>query len=776
MQEVKRKRVTIVGLRARLPLIGRVIALTALFGGLLFVGVSYYRNRNYKPFVMIPQAPELSKQVKMVVNGYEMRKTEGDRVRLWLKAARDVTYSDDHHELEDVQLKVYPATGDKPDEVSAERAMYDAEKGLVSFKGDVNIDTRNNLTAKTDVVVYNQKTEIAETSAPLTFARENVSGHSTGATLDAKNKRLELRSNVEITVVPNAKPTASAKANARSRPVTIHAAHALFDQATLKLNFTGNVTAEQEPDVMSGDTLSATLNEQKHLQKIETRGNSYLRSMTVGRAAEVRSVDMDFFLDADQRLQRASAARDVHARSLDADAETQLNGANNLEVIFAAQNEQNLLKEMRTAGGRSVLTLAAPKSRADDPRAASKRLTADTVNLYWRATGRDLERAEAVGNAELFVDPVQKNAAADRKTIIAPRFDGEFYDAGNLARSFTGSGGAKVTIEPVQPSENRATRTLTAQKVAALFTRETQDVERVDAEGDASFNEADRNGRAAAMSYTAVDQLFRLRGGEPVVWDARARLKATEIDSDAAHKISYGRGKTTTTYYSQEQTNGAMPFAKTKSPVFVVGDRAELQHTTGVAIFTGNARTWQDDNFVRAERLTMYRDTKRLDAETRVQSALYQSKSKNTNGASESVPVFATADRMSYQDTDRMLHYEGRVDVKQGTDRVVSEVADVFLMKDRNELERSVAQRGVVLTQPGRRGTGEWAQYTAADETFVLKGNPAHVEDAEQGNSEAGRLTVYLRENRVVSDDERGGQTSAGRVHSTHRIRQQKQP
>jgi lipopolysaccharide export system protein LptA len=720
---------------------------------------------------MIPQAPELSKQVTAIVEGYERRETENGRLRLWLKAARDVTYSDGHHELEDVQLKVYPATGDKPDQISAERSIYDAEKSLVSFSGTVNVETRNDLTAKTEIIVYNQKNETAETDAPVTFVRENVSGHATGALLDAKNKRLNLRNNVEITVAPNAKPNASAQSNARSLPVTIHAAHALFDQSSLRLNFTGGVTAEQEQDLMSGETITATLNEQKHLQKIEARGNSYLRSMTEGRAAEVHAVDMDFLLDADQRLQCATAVRDVHARSLDADAEMQLNGANNLIVNFQSQNNRSLLKEMISEGGRSVLTLAAPRSRAGDARSANKRLTADAVHLYWRATGRDLEHAEAIGNAELFVDPLQKTAEAERKTLVAPRFDCDFYELGNLARSFTGSGGAKATFDPVQPTNARAARTLNAQKVTALFARDTQDVERLDAEGDANFNEADRNARAGAMSYTTTGAMLRLRGNDPVVWDSRARLKAEEIDSDTLRKISYGRGKTTTTYYSQEQTNGAMPFAKTKSPVFVVADRAELQHSSGVAIFTGNARAWQDDNFVRADRLTMYRDNKRLEAEAHVQSALYQAKSKTTTGASETVPVFATADRMSYQDTDRVLHYEGHVDVKQGTDRVTSDATDVFLMKDRNELERTLAQRNVLLTQPGRRGSGDWAQYTAADDTFVLKGNPARVEDAEQGNSEAGRLTVYLRENRVVSDSSAEAQ-APGRVHSSHRIRQ----
>jgi lipopolysaccharide transport protein LptA len=426
---------------------------------------------------------------------------------------------------------------------------------------------------------------------------------------------------------------------------------------------------------------------------------------------------------------------------------------------------------MRTEG-RSVITLAAPKSRAGDPRAANKRLTADTIKLNWRTTGRDLERAEAVGNAELFVEPVQKSATADRKTLTASRFDGDFYETGNLARSFTSTGDSKIVIDPLEPNEQRAQRTITSQKMVALFVRETQDIERLDAQGDAKFNELDRNGRAANASYTAADETVRLRGGEPVVWDSRARTKAQEIDSDTRNDISYSRGRTATTYYSQEQTNGATPFAKVKSPVYIVSDRGEFRHVQGIAVYTGGARAWQDDNFVRGDKLTIYRENKRMESDGHVQSALYQARRRAQGGSNEVVPVFATADRMTYSETDRLLHYEGNVDIKQSTDRITSAVADVYLLKESNEVERTIAQREVVLTQPGRRGTGDTGQYTAADETVILKGNPARVEDTEQGVTEGGRLTVYLRESRVVADDSRGAQ-SPGRVRSTHKIKKQ---
>jgi len=477
---------------------------------------------------------------------------------------------------------------------------------------------------------------------------------------------------------------------------------------------------------------------------------------------------MDFFLDKDQRLQRAVANNNVVARSLDADSDMQLNGASSLEVLFQASADGSVLKQMQT-GQRSTITLSAPKSKANDPRAANKRLTADTVRLAWRATGRDLEKAEASGNAELFIEPVVKSARAERKTLNAPRFDCDFFDAGNLARECKATGGTKATMDPVQPSPKRGTRTLTSQNMSTVFVKDTQDIDHVDAQGDGKFNELDRNGVAATVSYVAADETVRLRGGDPTVWDSRGRTKAVELDSDLANQVSYARGKTTTTYYSQEQTNGATPFSKTKSPVYIASERGEFRHESGQGIYFGNARAWQEDNYVRGDKLVIYVNDKRMEASGHVQTTIYNSKRRIDNQMTE-VPVFASADSMFYSDPDRTIHYEGNVDIKQGTDRLTGGVADVYLEKESNEMQKTVAQRNVVLTQPNRKGTGDWVEYTTADEVAVLKGNPARVEDTEQGNTQGARLTVNLRDDKVTADDARGP-LSPGRVRSSHKVR-----
>jgi LPS export ABC transporter protein LptC len=766
MQALTRKRSFAIGWRARVPLIARIVAFVLLASGIAVVAVSYYKLRNVEKFRAKSEKPELSKQVTGVIEGYEQRVTKEGRLYMHVKASRDITFSDDHHELENVSMAVFPAEGDVPDQISAARAIYQPTTNIVSFVGNVKIDTKEKLQVTTESLSFDQNSGVAQTDAAVSFSRENVSGTATGAVVEQKAKRLELKKDVAIKVEPQ---TAGAtKSRARARPVMVRAARGIFEHQALKLTFAGGATVEQERDILSGENIYATLNQQQRLEKAEIRGNAYLRTMEPGRAAEVHAVDMDFFLDQDQRLQRVFANNDVKARSLDSDSELQLSGSSSLEVLFQATADTSLLKQMN-AGGRSVITLSAPKSKANDPRAANKRLTADSVKLSWRGSGRDLEKAEASGNAELFIEPVTSSARAERRKLNAPQFDCDFFETGNLARTCKAVGGAKAVMDPVQPTPKRGTRTITSQTMTALFVRDTQDIERVDAQGDGKFNENDRNGVAANVSYVAADETVRLRGGDPTVWDSRGRTKAVELDSDLANGVSYSRGRTATTYYSQEQTNGATPFAKTKSPVYIASERGEFRHESGQGIYTGNARAWQDDNFVRGDKLIVYVNDKRMEAVGHVQTAIYNSKRRIENNVSV-VPVFASADSMFYSDPDRTIHYEGNVDIKQGTDRMTGGVADVYLAKETNEMEKTIAQRNVVLTQPNRRGTGDWVEYTAANEVAVLKGSPARVDDVEQGNTEGARLTVSVRDSKVTADDARGP-LSPGRVRSTHKIR-----
>ena len=126
---------------------------------------------------------------------------------------------------------------------------------------------------------------------------------------------------------------------------------------------------------------------------------------------------------------------------------------------------------------------------------------------------------------------------------------------------------------------------------------------------------------------------------------------------------------------------------------------------------------------------------------------------------------------MTYDRDKRLLQYRTSVDIRQGTDRITAGSADVYL-NENNEVSKTIAETNVVITQPTRRATGDWAQYIAEDETAILRGNPAVVNDAENGSSQSGQLTFSMRDNRVISEGKSKLNTS-GRTRSVYKVKPQ---
>jgi lipopolysaccharide export system protein LptA len=205
--------------------------------------------------------------------------------------------------------------------------------------------------------------------------------------------------------------------------------------------------------------------------------------------------------------------------------------------------------------------------------------------------------------------------------------------------------------------------------------------------------------------------------------------------------------------------------------VFITAERADARNEDGVAVYTINARGWQDDNFVKGDRIELYQDEKRMVAIGNVESALYQTKRETSPGKREVVPGFATAEKMTYSDEDRKIHYEGNVKARQGTDRIEATFVDVFLAQETNEVDHMNAEGSVVLTQPGRRGVGDKLAYTSEDGRAVLTGKSARVDDAEKGATMGSQLTFYSRDDRISVENQQG----TGRVRSTHRLTKSKQ-
>lgn len=630
------------------------------------------------------------------------------------------------------------------------------------------------------VEVYQKATSA---SAKWTKTRANRAT----AKIERELKRLELFDNVEIeTTVNDNKPTRINSGYAvyekdadrfelkhavhivtieDDQPTNVRANEAIYEQSNGKISLSGNAEVAQGNDLIKGDNLFVELFPNKKLRFALAKGNSYLKQTTPERTTEISARELNVNYNDNQQLQTANAVGNgnavlIPARSNEYSRVT-LSAANSIRLNFKGAG---LLDQMQTQG-RTTIQLNAP---SEAPNAANKRLTADTVKTVFNPNGKDLARAEAAGNAELFVEPLKNSAENYKTTVNAPRFDCEFFPIGNNAKNCSASGKTRTIRTPLAQSEERGTQTLLADGLNASFDPQTQDIERFDASGNTKFTELDRSGVAERISFTANDEVVRLRGGEPTVWDSRARAKANEIDWDTRAEKTALRGEVSTTYYNQKQTGGAAPFSDSNKPVFVTAHAAEFDHREEVGVYTGNARAWQENNYVRADRLMLRQRQGQLVAEGGVQSLLYNAKRKE--GARETnIPVYASAQKLIFNRDNRVLRYETDVDIRQGTDRITAGVANVYL-NERNDVSQTVAENNVVVTQPKRRAAGDYAQYNASDEIVTLRGNPARIEDAENGSSQGGQVTVYLRENRVVGEG-KTKQNAAGRIRSVYKVK-----
>ena len=877
----------------------------------VYIGVGFYRSRNNQEFRLKSEHAQLSKDVVAEVNGYERTETEGDLKKYYIKADKAKTYADNHQELENVFLQVFDETGEKSDQMRAQKALYIPEENknfTAYFAGDVNVETRDALKVKTEQIVYTKADETAKADEAIEFARENITGKSFGAIVKTKEKTLELLKNVEIfangngegeyadksfqqahiaaghaflnqtegriefdnavninitpneskgngqptdiksdkatayfvekeikkidlngnvdvqqkatnanpkwtntranraiakiekelkqlelfenvfieTASNNEKPTniktnyalyqkdadrfelkngVEIVTNQDNKQTNIKSNDAVYEQMNGKIFLFGNAEITQGGDYVKGDNLTAELFPNKSLKNAVVKGNAYLKQTAPDRTTEVSGNELNTAFGDNQQMQSANIVGAGNANLIPANAadysKVSLSAPNAIRLNFNA----GLLKEMNTEG-RTTISMFAPNNKPD---ASNKKITADSVKTVLNADGKNLTRTEAVGNAELNVEPLKNSAENYKTTINATRFDCDFFETGNNPRNCVAATKTKTVRVPTVASADRGTQTLTADKLNAVFNQQSNDVQQFDANGNAKFSELDRSGTANQIVFTAGDETVRMRG-EPLVTDSRARAKANEIDWDTKNEKSFLRGKVSTTYVSQKQTGGATPFGETNAPVFVTSENAEFNHKAETGTYSGNARAWQENNYVRADKLILRQKQGELYGEGSVQSLLYDAKRKE-NGKESNVPVYAQSQKIYYFRDKNQLRYETDVDIRQGTDRIVAGVANVFL-NDKNELSQTVAENNVVVTSPNRKAVGDYAQYTAADESVVLRGNPARIDDAENGTTQAAQVTVNLRTKNVVSES-KAGQTNAGRIRTVYKIKKQ---
>lgn len=767
---------------ARLPVVAKVAAALLFLGVTLQLGFHLVSRINQNKGLKEKPTAQLPGSLTAVFNSFKYTHHEGGRKRYVLTAAKDQVFGDGHHDLQEVQLETFSTEGTPSGTITALKCRYDQKDAKVVFEGNVLLTTPDGLRVRTEHVDYDQKSGSAETSDRVDFARDRVGGSCVGLLLDSPAQRLEMKSEVKVRIepvgtqarLPGEKEEGSEipknrrkKGKAITRepreeqgaPVDITGDWAEYSGLKKVLKLQGHARIAEPERSLSADVLTAYLSKEQKIERLEARSNCTLKSTRTDLPANLTATEMDFYFDEKGALTRAETRGESRIDAADAKAVRQLR-ADRL-TLFTRKSEFG--NELDRLEARGSVRLAMEDS--DENKAFSRVLTADEVDGFYQTGGRFLSTARARGSVVVVVEPLRQTQNAERQILRTSRAALTFYPESNKAREMFADGGMRLELSSLT-DPTRPQKVTESERGTATFSPATGAIETALQEGSFRYEEGVRRATAHRARYTAADAKVELREGKVAVWDDRVRTQADEIDLLTGE--AFARGRVRSTYYNPASTGGAAPFRTTKSPIFITASEAHLLQKAGQAIYTGEVRAWQEESYVRSDRMELYREGSRMVAKGNVSSAFWQKKPGSLRSASESDRVvYATSAEMTYSDIERLVVYSGSVRMRQAEERLDAEQVRIYLDKGTNDVSRIEAIDRVVVCQPGRSAEGDRAEYNASTDTTVITGHNARAVSERDGSVTGRRLTLVGGGDKIFADDQRGTK----RIRSTHEVR-----
>jgi len=752
------------------------ITVTALVVGLTYWGSATRRT----PPVHIPPSP--APDVHQQLSGYTFTRSDQGRPVFTIHAARTVSYQQSKSTmLEDVTVEVFGRKGDRGDILRTHRCEYNPQSGDFLSSGPVEIELsahssdipgtglrgKHRIFVETSKVAYHQGDELAETDQPVKFRMGPASGTAVGMVYATRDGWMELKHDVAVDL-----PQGTEKAPQPPIHLTASALH--YDKEDGELTLAGPVEVTQAKRRALSDNANIALDNHNRVSQVNLEGHAKAFDVNSLRSVELSAnrVRGDFDAASGQ-LHHLTAEENVVGESKGKASNSHLT-AQRFDMDLSGKHPQPL-RGVATGDvhinleSQPVLNVPEKTSASKGPE--RKTLTAAEVRFDFRPDGHSLKDADTVGPGTLFVIPADPKTG--EKVITAGQFLMTF-DARSRIESLRGLAPTQVLFRPPATAPAGSTTQQTqADRLDTVFDVGTQTLREVRQTGNFQYRDGDRQASADNAHYDAPTQTMLLLG-HPQVWDTNSRVKCQRITIDMRTNTSIGEGKVQATHLPSPAP-GAPPAPTPAPPTNVLADRMVARQQSQTVHYEGHVRAWQGTDVVESSALDVYRAQKRVSSGMQVVTSYLQPASMVSEQGAAPHPAGGTrpltvhADFLEYFDQGRRARYHGNVRLVTESTTLQSDRLDVYFTQgdtvEGSEVDHAEADGHVKVTQPGRVGTGDHAQYYAGPGKIVLTGGPPSLVDDKKGSTTGQRLTFFNHDDRLFVD---GGDQSPSL--SKHRV------
>lgn len=487
-----------------------------------------------------------------------------------------------------------------------------------------------------------------------------------------------------------------------------------------------------------------------------------------------------------------------------------------------ASGNVHIEAQSQTRGG------ASPPQRASAGLQAScsrEELDAAEVEFTLRPADGTLDRAQTAGPGKLVLVPADPKAG--RRLVTAGRFLANF-DGKSRLESVRGLAPTRVVFEPAQGKQQRAgPMESDADNLQAAFDPASTDLRSVVQSGRFQFIDADARATADRAEYSADGGVLALTG-TPQLWNPDSRMRADRfvlhLETDAAEGIDHvasshigpadfrsspssespepsgpeGPGAKAARDSAAGKTSGAAA-QESQDVTNVIADRVMADRRKQFVRYEGHVRAWRSSDALESPSLDIYTTERRIVSGSPVltsdlapapslqrQVSPFDSPPAGAAGRrtgtskppqatpatpSATQPVTIQADGVEYSDLTRKAIYRGHVRmISSGATLQADQLEAYFTQSapaEASKLQRAEADGRVTVVEPGRRATGDRAEYFAATGKIVMTGGPPTLYDSEKGFVTGRSLTFSVLNDSLLIDGGPGSRTM-----SKHRLSQ----
>ncbi|MGE5326379.1 MAG: LptA/OstA family protein [Deltaproteobacteria bacterium] len=780
----------------------RVMWLAAAgFAGVL-LAIAGYRWKSHRSETAVVVPKPLPSNVSQQLSGYSFTRSDKSGQVFTVHAARTIAFQGDETVLNGVSVEVFGKTGNRHDLIRTRSCDYNRKTGELFAEGKVEIELNAPPNAKPDdfpnemeapvpamtnggtrqdkgrvpVFLETSRLNFAKegslvvSDAPVRFRAGNASGTAQGLAYATRDEWVEFKKDVVLQMDPHHGETPSA-------PLRLEASRLRFEKATGVVTLWGPISITRLEQRVSAATGQVRLDDRNRVVAAQLDGGVKARvplphTMVEGSAGRLTAE----FDPKTSELRFIRGEDGVEAESTGREKVSRLS-ARSLQLDFSGVPARP--KGGLAAGNVHItseaISSAIPIASTSNPIAglseAKQTLEAAAVRFTLAAKGKFLREAETAGMGRMTLYP--KNPKTGQRVITAEPFVLDFDQSGHPA-TMRGLANVKMIFKPA-PSAKPGTpdAVTTSNALLAKFDSAGRSLRSIDQTGDFRFEQGTQRAFADSAHYDLTTEIATLVG-RPRMEDQTTQARADRILINTATDDVEGFGHVQTSHLEESGKN-SKPGAN--EPVNVVANRMLAKRQSQFVHYEGNVRVWHGGDVVQSESVDVYKAERRVRTNSPVLTSFLQpvreGKGSESGKAaiSQAAPVTIRADGLEYSDEGRKATYFGNVQLETHDATLRSNRMDIFFSPRNDsggsEIERALAQGNVTVVQPGRRATGERAEYFAGPDKIILSGGPPAIYDEQRGFTTGRQLTFFLRDDTIFLD---GGDQSP--TLSKHRIPQ----